>query len=170
MMVDRRVEATDFAPTSQQDLLLRQAARRRRGSLEKGATATPQDILPQAAQIELPRETKPAASFVPLQEWEGYVTDIEADVFRARLVDVTAGDESETELVELPLADLDPDARSDLKQGAIFRWIIGYQISRDRPRIKGSQIVFRQLPRIQASQLKAAIDRGAERAKKIKWE
>ena len=133
-----------------------------RGQLSEG---------PFASRLVLPRvEIAPPVSFVPLQEWEGCVISVDEQIFRATLVDVTAGDEVETEEVELAISDVDPDERRNLKPGAIFRWTIGYQMRLHRPRLKGSQIVFRQMAKPQKSEIAAALKRGAERAKAINWD
>lgn len=115
-------------------------------------------------------DSRAVVSFVALQEWEGYVIGFDEEFFRARLIDVTAGDEVESEEVELPLSDLDPEVREKVKLGAVFRWTIGYQIERGRPRLKGSQIVFRNIARPLESEIRAARERGAARAKNFRYE
>jgi hypothetical protein len=68
-----------------------------------------------------PRTQPVEPSFYPLQEWEGYVIDIADDVFTARLVDLTAGDEQEEE-ADFPIAELSIADKNQLRPGAIFRW------------------------------------------------
>ena len=56
-----------------------------------------------AIEREVPREIK-------LQEWEGQVQEVGNTYFSARLVDLTAGENEETEEAELPLDDLEAKA------------------------------------------------------------
>lgn len=85
-------------------------------------------------------------SFHPIQEWEGYVTDIFDQTFRARIVDLTAGGTVEKEEVDLPIADLTNEQREILAPGRVFRWAIGYLRSMAGTKTRHSKIVFRQLP------------------------
>ena len=100
------------------------------------------DILPP------PVASVPTASLHPLQEWEGYVTDIGDDQFGARLLDVTAGDTVERKDAVIPLDEVSPGDRSRMEPGSIFRWVIGYERSVGGTRRRVSQIVFSDLPRI----------------------
>ena len=108
------------------------------------------------------------ASFIPLQEWEGYIDHIEGDTFIARLLDVTLGDTFENEEVELGLSDLDPADHDKVKLGAIFRFTVGYQTALGRPRIRGYQIYFRNVKPIGEAQMAAAAERGARIAAKLR--
>lgn len=112
----------------------------------------------------------PQLNFVALQEWEGYVVDIGQETFRARLIDVTNGETTAGEEVELFLQDLNTVDRSKVALGAIFRWTIGYQIAGNRPRLRGSQIVFRDIPRLNETEYNQLVQRGAERAAKIRFD
>ncbi|MDE2834298.1 MAG: hypothetical protein OXM02_07225 [Bacteroidota bacterium] len=90
---------------------------------------------------------RPRWTLHPLQEWEGYVIEFNDEEFVARLVDITAGDEYETEEATIPLEEIsDADAKS-LELGKIFRWVIGYERSVSGGKKRVSQIVFRDLPR-----------------------
>jgi hypothetical protein len=112
----------------------------------------------------------PALSLQPLQEWEGYVLDIRADTFTARLADVTAGSKLEEEIAEFPLADLSDDDRQLLAIGAIFRWVIGYQRSPAGTKRRVSQVTFRRLPAWTKSELKQANKRAQELVTGIIWD
>ncbi len=85
-------------------------------------------------------------SFAALQEWEGFVLRIGQDAFLARLRDVTFDGDHEDEEVELPLSDVSDSDRDLLREGALFRWVIGYQKSRAGTTRRLSQVVFRRLP------------------------
>ena len=92
------------------------------------------------------RHYKAQYSFLILQEWEGYVVSISKETFTARLVDVTRTRSLEEEEADLPLDDLDDDARRKISPGAIFRWVIGYHRSPSGTKDRTSRIVFRDLP------------------------
>lgn len=103
------------------------------------------------------------AKFHALQEWEGYVVAIEADEFVARLVDLTAGSSHESEEAIIPLTEISEHDASNMAVGSIFHWAIGYERSPDGARKRVSQIVFRDLPRMTATDLRE----GREWARKI---
>ncbi len=88
------------------------------------------------------------ATFHALQEWEGYVLEIHGDEFVARLVDLTAGSSHEEEEATIPLAAISAADATMLREGGIFRWVIGYQLDPSGTKKRVSQIVFRDLPRL----------------------
>lgn len=122
------------------------------------------------AEINKQAKKSVAPSFIVLQEWEGYVTDIQAQEFSARLTDVTNGGSTESEEAQLPIADLSEESKKQLRLGALFRWTIGYLVGPRQPRSRASTIVFRELPRWTKNELIDARSRGAERAASIKTE
>ncbi len=67
-------------------------------------------------------------------------------LFAACLVDVTAGQRTEEEMADFPIADLSDDDRKLLAPGAVFRWVIGYQGSRGGTKRRVSQVSFRRMP------------------------
>lgn len=98
-----------------------------------------------------------------LQEWEGYVVEINENDFVARLVDLTAGKSHETEEATIPLDEISERDAANLRIGGIFRWVIGYERSREGTRRRVSHIVFRDLPRM----MKGDFQAGEEWADKI---
>ena len=114
-----------------------------------------------------PVSSVPTASLHPLQEWEGYVTDIDEGEFRARLQDLTAGEVVELEEAAIPLEEIDAEDRLRIGVGSIFRWVIGYERSVGGMRKRVSQIVFLDLPRMTRKDL----ERGSEWADRMlaKW-
>ena len=98
-----------------------------------------------------------------LQEWEGYVVDIEDDAFVARLVDLTAGMSRESEEATIPLDELSDRDAANMEIGSIFRWVIGYERSPEGTRKCVSRIVFRDQPTMTDADLHA----GREWARKI---
>ncbi len=112
-----------------------------------------------AAQVvNLPLSPVPAprrSTLHALQEWEGHVVSVGDNAFVARLVDVTAGMEYESEEASIPLQELSDHDAARLEVGDIFRWVIGYERSPEGTRKRVSQIVFRDLPRMTEGDLHA---------------
>lgn len=107
--------------------------------------------------VSFPPTAPPApitATLHALQEWEGYVVDIDEGEFVARLVDVTAGRTNESEEAIIPMAEISEYDASRMVVGSIFRWVIGYERSPEGTRKRVSQIVFRDLPRVTATDLR----------------
>lgn len=129
------------------------------------------DFLPVMAVPELhanPR--KGQLSFSPLQEWEGYVTDISDKLFIARLVDITGRSNLAEEEAEFPLEDLSQSDLRLIKIGAVFRWTIGYQVNAAGSKRRVSQVVFRQLPQWSKSELVASEKEARRLHDTISWE
>jgi hypothetical protein len=112
----------------------------------------------------------PAVSLQPLQEWEGYVTEVRAETFAGRLTDLTAGRKVEEESGEFPISDVADDDRELLVAGAVFRWVIGYLRTRSGTKRRVSQITFRRLPAWTARDLDKANSRATELASQIVWD
>lgn len=143
--------------------------------------ADPENVSPTATEdkvfefvVQPPRrvslEVLPAVSFYPLQEWEGHVIEVGDKTFKARLIDITAGERHDREEVELPIDDLTDDDREILAPGRVFRWAIGYQRSRAGSKKRVSQIVFRRLPQWTERELAEAKEEGRQLSAAIKWE
>ena len=105
----------------------------------------------------------PAVTFHALQEWEGCVTEINDTNFTANLIDLTAGASFEKEEADIPIDELSEEDASKMLVGSIFRWVIGYERSVSGTKKRVSHIVFRDLPAITKSDLRA----GEEWARKI---
>jgi hypothetical protein len=120
---------------------------------------------------ELPQIKEPARrALLPIQEWEGYVTEVTEDRFTAQLVDLTAEGDLPTEEADFSMEDVsDPDLRL-LRQGAVSRWTIGYEKSVSGTKTRISRIVFRRLPQWTRKEL-ASADRIAKNLMAgITWE
>jgi hypothetical protein len=109
-------------------------------------------------------------SLQPLQEWEGYVISVGPDQFTARLVDVTRGQQIEEEAADFPLADLSDDNLTLLKEGAVFRWVIGYQRSPGGTKRRVSQVTFRRLPAWTKEDMQTAKSKAERLIREIPWE
>lgn len=109
-------------------------------------------------------------SLEPLQEWEGYVSNIAETFFTARLVDKTQGKSVEEEEADFLIGDLSDEDRQLLVPGAVFRWVIGYQRTISGTKRRVSQITFRRLPAWTRKELQAARSRAEELASTIQWD
>lgn len=103
-----------------------------------------------------PEHRAPKTTLHALQEWEGYVVEVGETDFVARLIDLTAGSENEDEEAIIPLAEISDDDVARMREGSIFRWVIGYERSVTGTKKRVSQIVFRDLPAITAADLRDA--------------
>ena len=95
----------------------------------------------------------PAVTFHALQEWEGYILEIRPEDVVARLIDLTAGASQEEEEAVIPLTEISDDDAVKMREGSIFRWVIGYERSAAGTKKRVSQIVFRDLPAMTKSDL-----------------
>lgn len=107
-------------------------------------------------------------SFVAEQEWEGYVTEISDEEFSAYLVDLTnAGIEEEAVFSIDEVSDIH---RSLLKEGAVFRWSIGYERGKGGTKKRASSIVFRRLPAWTKRDIAKSIEEAEQYQTSITWE
>lgn len=77
-------------------------------------------------------------SFEAIELWQGTVTEISDDHFKARLLD-KLGDEGEAE-AEIPLHEISDGDRGLLVEGAEFVWTVGYIDIDARQRIRASVV------------------------------
>jgi hypothetical protein len=111
------------------------------------------------------------ASFYALQEWEGYVTEILEDSFRAILVDITAKSSEPEEQIQLSFDELAfEEDKSSMRIGSIFRWAIGYERMASGQRKRVSQILFRKRPAWTKADLSAARSAAQRQSEKLRWE
>ena len=105
---------------------------------------------------------RPTATLHALQEWEGYVTEINDAEFTASLTDLTAKATHAGEEAIIPLDEILEADAAKMQVGSIFRWVIGYERTAGTKK-RVSYIVFRDLPVI----TKADLLDGEEWARKI---
>ena len=105
----------------------------------------------------------PHASLLPLQEWEGRVTELMEDKLTALLVVLTEGDSYESEEAIIPLVEFSEEDVSQIQVGSVFRWVIGCECSNEGSRKRVSQIVLRNIPRMTEEDFKT----GREWANKV---
>ncbi|QZD92983.1 hypothetical protein K3162_02790 [Qipengyuania xiapuensis] len=79
-----------------------------------------------------------------LQEWEGVVDSIGTDKFHAQLRDITSA-RNVKEFAQIPINLVERGDRAQLKEGAIFRFIVGVAVTDKGNRINDAVIYFRKL-------------------------
>lgn len=126
--------------------------------------------LPENLGDKIAERPSDLVSLNPIQEWDGYVVKVNANSFQARLTDITNDDAVDEEEVEIPFRELDEDSRSQLAEGRLFRWSIGYQHSRTGQKTRVSQIIMRRLPAWRREDLDAAKSEARELSRKLRWE
>jgi hypothetical protein len=126
-----------------------------------------QKVVPKTASEQESKRAR--AIFLPLQEWEGTVTRLLDDAFIGSMVDLSEREKGFQEEAEFPLSDLPRDAHPLLKEGAIFRWSIGYSIV-DGTRYRASRIVFRRMPAWTKRDLETAVRYASDLSKSVTWE
>ena len=127
------------------------------GIARPDAILSPADNDPHTGPFGLALSGNQPESLTALQEWEGRVVAVDDDTFVALLIDVTAAEASsqfgmdiEDEEAIIPLSEIDDSDRERLREGSIFRWVIGYAHTLGGRRRRISDIVFRDLPAITA--------------------
>ena len=102
--------------------------------------------------------------FHVVQEWEGYVVEIGATEFVARLIDLTAGSSQVEEEAVIPLREISDGDAPRICAGSIFRWTIGYESSSEGTEKYVSRIASRNLPVMTADDFQ----RGEEWARQVR--
>ena len=114
------------------------------------------DVLSRIVNLPQPRvRWSPPVTFHALQEWEGYVTEINDTEFTASLIDLTAGATFAGEEANIPLDEILEADAAKMQVGSIFRWVIGYERTAGSKK-RVSHIVFRDLPVMTKSDLRNA--------------
>jgi hypothetical protein len=108
--------------------------------------------------------TRPRATFVPLQEWEGYVVALNSSHVVANLVDLTNDAQRPDEQADIPLEEFSEDDAKKLSVGRVFRWAIGYQRLPSGTKMRVSQFVVRDLPQWTRRELNEAKREAADLA------
>ena len=118
-------------------------------------TGGEQTANPLASAVDLPpvrRPAAPTATLHALQEWEGHVVEVGKSEFTARLIDLTDDSAYEEEAI-IPLDEISDEDATKMRDGSIFRWVIGYERSVSGSKKRVSHIVFRDLPAITRSDI-----------------
>ena len=108
-------------------------------------------------------------SFQVLQEWEGYISTVGKTHFTATLMDLTADDDIPNEEADFDLNDVKNEDQHFVKEGAVFRWVIGYYRSPYGSKRRSSEIVFRRMSQWTTQDINKA-NKKTEEFKNIVWE
>lgn len=104
-------------------------------------------------------------AFMPLGEWQGYVTKLEADRFHATMDGVFGqGIAGKRHDAIIPLAEVSPEDARLVREGAYFRLSVSYTVTRGGTgtSTRQSSIVFRRLPAYRSSEIAEARDLARE--------
>lgn len=111
---------------------------------------------------------EPRTNFLTLQAWEGVITDVNANSFSAKLMDLTTN--APDEEADIDLADVSKDERSLVKTGAVFLLHVGYATSEGGQRSRTAILRFRRLPVWTETELSRAQISAQYHADNIRWE
>lgn len=145
-------------------------------AIRHGTSGTPSDSapnkepLPENLVARLSHESPYVVSFRVLQEWDGYVTEVGADYFRARLTDLSSNQSQDSEEAMIPLDELDEESRARISVGSMFRWSIGYERLRSGQKNRVSRMVMRRLPAWTREELERAKLEAEKLSRSITWE
>lgn len=117
------------------------------------------------------RESAPPLEL--LAEWNGYVTDIQAEghFFYASLKGVKGeGVKDEEEDAVIPISDVSNTDRELLRPGNYFRLCVMYEVLPSGQPRRYTQVVFRRLPAYRQPDLDQAMARGRELARGLRVE
>lgn len=109
-------------------------------------------------------------SLQPLQEWEGYIVELNKSSFTARLIDISNDDQIEREEARFLLVDVPKDDQTYVEIGAVFRFVIGHRRLPDGRRLKASKIFFRRRPNHSKFDLEQARSEAKSIVEGIDWE
>lgn len=101
------------------------------------------------------------------QDWVGYVTEIQQEIFSAKLFDIY--DDTTYEIAEFEISDVSKDDIELLKIGAIFYWSVGHATFNGQVK-KQSFIKFKRVKSISAERFDEINDNADKLFKEIKWE
>ena len=113
---------------------------------------------------------KPPSSFNPISEWEGYIDSIEGSEFTVKMVNLESKIEIPTDLATFSMEDVSEDDRHLVKEGAIIRWVIGYERLISGQVRKISVLHLRRLPVHSDKDYERALIRARELLDGINWE
>ncbi|MBI1211870.1 MAG: hypothetical protein GC190_10440 [Alphaproteobacteria bacterium] len=134
-----------------------------------GQPITDPDALPNDLPARLASRDPYVAGFQASNEWDGYVSAIGETTFEVELVDLRDPTGGRIK-AEIPIEELDEDARKRLAIGQVLRWVVGYEITRSGQKKRASIILIRRLPRWTKNEIKSAQSEARTTAASLKWE
>ena len=117
-----------------------------------------------------PSPVRSTRSFSPFQEWEGYVDTVDDKEFTVRVVDVKAKDTVPTDIATFSIDDLSEDERALLREGAIVRWVLGFERLSSGQRRRVSELYFRRMPAFSQADFARAKAKALELIESINWD
>ena len=108
-------------------------------------------------------KSKSAVNFHAIQEWEGYVVEINDTHFTVRLTDLTARATIPGEEAEIPFNQISEPDSSKMQVGSILHWVIGYERLPGGKRKEVSRIALKNVGVISKADMQA----GREWARRI---
>lgn len=136
---------------------------RRNGRIQETVVRVPEKVnVFEPPAIHLDALRRPQPTFVPLQEWEGYVVEITNSHVLANLVDLSTDAGRPDQQAEIPLQEFSDDDIPKLSSGKVFRWAIGYQRLPTGTKMRVSHIIVRDLPRWSRRELEEAKEEARE--------
>lgn len=171
-----RLKKEDFLESAVESSKIRHASNDRNNWFAYLSTQVTQSTISseayQVLSFKLPKtEFDARATNRPIavaQQWEGIVSAIGDEDFTARLHDIT-NPANAAEEADFLIEDLNEYNMPLLKEGAVFRWIIGYRGGKTGTRSRVSQITFRQLPAWTESELAEADLKAHDLVTEIDW-
>lgn len=109
----------------------------------------------------------PQDRFVALQKWEGQVIEANANLFTAKLTDLTKPNPDE--LAEFDLDEVSASDRHLVVPGGVFYWSVGYRDRISGQRSRESVMRFRRLPRWSPNDRAEADRRAAHWSETLGW-
>ncbi|MEM6738057.1 MAG: hypothetical protein AAF620_18510 [Bacteroidota bacterium] len=92
-------------------------------------------------------------TLIPIEKWEGVVTDFSTESIAANLISVFSGNSTE-EVATIPLDWISDEDREYVKKGAVFYWSVGFETFKGQ-RKRTSMIRFRRLPNFSKTHIQA---------------
>lgn len=104
------------------------------------------------------------------QRWKCIVVQIEGEVFKARLEDLTSDDDDSTyEIADFSTEEVSPSDLELLSIGAVFYWSVGYEMNNGQIS-KQSIIRFQRLVKWSEDEFDEAIDRAKTLSENLLWD
>jgi hypothetical protein len=101
------------------------------------------------------------------QKWLGHITEVNGDVFKAKLEDLTH--RGTAEFGEFDWEEVSEEDRPLVQVGAAFYWSIGFSHEKGQI-IKSSFVRFQRVLKWDGTYMDNAVDRAERLSKNLKWE
>ena len=109
-------------------------------------------------------------SLNPISEWEGYIENIDENVFLVRMVNIRSKSQLPEDEATFQLNELSDYQRQHIEVGAIVRWVIGMERLPSDQRRRVSELHFRRLPAHSNREYQTALTQAREMIDGITWD